>query len=652
MPNKPKPKKTIETLFREGKYSEVIPLLAKKVKHEPSDARRRMLADCYLNTGAPQDAVAVLLSIENMTDLDRQRLSESLGLPGVDNPDQDSLAFMDAYFYQALEKKQNKPGEAIKDLHKAVGLWLDFYNQGKHVPHRSETSRRISQACRAWVDLKRSPIDRSMNGKLHFILYALAAGTPETEGLSILPVEALAHLKTARQEWEDPVVYKSAIRYFIRRKNWREAVDHSLKMLEKLTPGERLEPFQVTFPELTQTDRRVIYDLLADSVFRRDPHAFKQALHPALHTYTPALLSAEDPDLLQDLIALCDSLLKQQPKDYYTHRCRVDALALLDLKSPKTEKALREALQAWPEAPYFLSKLALVYEAQGRIHEALQSIARAVEIDPHPVNQDIIHRLKRLDDLLSVDPGSRLGGLKDTERNLLVLFYRVGHFDNLEHLARISHLDIGDVRLALAALTALNLACPVDNQEEDSISDEALFSIGRDQYLIDIKTLSSLAGLPLPSILALTPSDTTAENITKEAINDNEWNCYQALQSLFPEDSYFIAPNIALAALFNDQSARERFSQGDLKFFFSSSVDFCIIDKKSRKPLLVFEIDSTYHDHPDQVIKDRQKNNIILKGNLPLVRIRVDKGIQKEVLRERLRITLKELGGIFNLNSG
>ncbi len=645
MPYKTKPKKTIDALFREGKYNEVIPLLAKKVKHEPSDARRRMLADCYFYTGSPSNAVAVLLAIEKMTDRDRQRLSEALGLSGIDPSDQDSLAFMDAYFFQAFEKKkQNQVGEALKDLWKAVGLWLDFYRQGKPVPYPSETSRRISKACRAWVDLKPSPLDRSTNGLLHFILYTLAAGSPGREGSTHLPEEALAHLKTARQEWGDPTVYKSAIRYYVGRKSWREALEHANRMVEKLSPGERMEPFQVSFPELTQDDRQAIYKILHETVARQGASTSKNPIHAAMHTFTPALLSPEDPDLLHNLILLCESMLKQQPKDYFTHRCRVDACALLNIKSAKTEKAIRDALVAWPEAPYFHARLALVYESQGRIHEALQAISTAAQIDADQTDQEMLKRLQRLDRLLAVSPGNRLEGLKTNERSLLVLLYRVGHFENLEHLAQISQLGVYEAQAALATLTALNLVCPVDNQNEDSIADEALCSIGRDQYLLDMKTLSSLASLPLPKVLVLASPGDRAEDLTKEAINDNEWNCYQALQDLFPDDSYLIASNIALASLFDDQSVRERFSQEFLKFFFSSSVDFCIIDKKNRRPLLAFEIDSSYHDHPDQLIKDRQKNMIFFRGNLPLIRIRLELGMAKEELTGQLRSAINQLG--------
>lgn len=53
----------------------------------------------------------------------------------------------------------------------------------------------------------------------------------------------------------------------------------------------------------------------------------------------------------------------------------------------------------------------------------------------------------------------------------------------------------------------------------------------------------------------------------------------------------------------------------------NSSCDFVIYYQIGKKPLAVIEVDGGYHSKPEQIIRDKKKNSILAKANIPLLRL-------------------------------
>ena len=53
---------------------------------------------------------------------------------------------------------------------------------------------------------------------------------------------------------------------------------------------------------------------------------------------------------------------------------------------------------------------------------------------------------------------------------------------------------------------------------------------------------------------------------------------------------------------------RELLDAETFRYFLMSQVDFCVTSTASYLPIIAFEVDSPYHDRPEQQDRDRKKN--------------------------------------------
>ncbi len=82
-----------------------------------------------------------------------------------------------------------------------------------------------------------------------------------------------------------------------------------------------------------------------------------------------------------------------------------------------------------------------------------------------------------------------------------------------------------------------------------------------------------------------------------------------------------ILPNIALSSIINSKVI-ELLEKQTKTFFFQSTLDLCIVDSQTFKPKFFIELDSSWHDKPKQIEKDRMKNEIFEKAGMKLHRLR------------------------------
>jgi len=100
-----------------------------------------------------------------------------------------------------------------------------------------------------------------------------------------------------------------------------------------------------------------------------------------------------------------------------------------------------------------------------------------------------------------------------------------------------------------------------------------------------------------------------------------EGDFFQALRQVFPR--YDVYPNVALSCLIDFDGISLELSAEEKRFFFMGIVDCVVFDQfRSYRPLFFFELDSAYHDTPEQQVKDRYKDRILAVAGQKLYRVR------------------------------
>lgn len=82
-----------------------------------------------------------------------------------------------------------------------------------------------------------------------------------------------------------------------------------------------------------------------------------------------------------------------------------------------------------------------------------------------------------------------------------------------------------------------------------------------------------------------------------------------------------LLPNISLSSIINSKIT-ELLDSKTSTFFYQSTLDLCIVDSKTLKPIFFIELDSSWHDKPNQVLKDKMKDEIFQKAGFKLHRLR------------------------------
>ncbi|MGK7878765.1 MAG: DUF2726 domain-containing protein [Crocosphaera sp.] len=100
-----------------------------------------------------------------------------------------------------------------------------------------------------------------------------------------------------------------------------------------------------------------------------------------------------------------------------------------------------------------------------------------------------------------------------------------------------------------------------------------------------------------------------------------EIDFFMALRDVYP--SYSIYPNVALSCVIDFEKIKSSLSQEQTNFFFKAVIDCVVFNQyENYQPMFFFELDSIYHDLPEQKKKDRYKDDILAKAGQKLYRIR------------------------------
>jgi len=123
--------------------------------------------------------------------------------------------------------------------------------------------------------------------------------------------------------------------------------------------------------------------------------------------------------------------------------------------------------------------------------------------------------------------------------------------------------------------------------------------------------------------------------------HESEITLYRVLLDLFPQ--HFVFPNISLKTIVDVDKMRNAISSEHMSYLFMAHVDFAIISTSSYMPVLAIEKDSVYHDNNTSNKKDEMKNSIFKLSGIPLIRVRCNKAMTADKLKQEIRTATKEL---------
>lgn len=118
------------------------------------------------------------------------------------------------------------------------------------------------------------------------------------------------------------------------------------------------------------------------------------------------------------------------------------------------------------------------------------------------------------------------------------------------------------------------------------------------------------------------PINETEIDGRKSMFNSNqEVEFFIALKRVF--DTFQIYPNVALSTIIDIDRIKDRLSKKEISFFYQTTIDFVVFEPfNNYEPVYFFEVDSPYHDMPEQIIKDKIKDKIFTLSGQKLFRIR------------------------------
>ena len=101
-----------------------------------------------------------------------------------------------------------------------------------------------------------------------------------------------------------------------------------------------------------------------------------------------------------------------------------------------------------------------------------------------------------------------------------------------------------------------------------------------------------------------------------------EKDFFDAVRDAFPH--FTVYPNVALSSIIDFDLITAQLSSTERSYFFKATIDCVVFDYHHEMylPVFFFELDSSYHDTPEQKQKDEYKDRILAAAGQKLYRIR------------------------------
>lgn len=157
---------------------------------------------------------------------------------------------------------------------------------------------------------------------------------------------------------------------------------------------------------------------------------------------------------------------------------------------------------------------------------------------------------------------------------------------------------------------------------------------------------TSVASTPAPKTpgMSVRVFDPNAFPVARSSIffSSQEVVIYEAMVAAFPD--LLVLPNPALQTLIEYAELRKIIKPDDFTYYLQTHVDFCLVSKRDYRPLVAFELDSSYHDSKAGQNKDQVKNMFFYLARIPLIRLRNPGRMTSAEIQAQIKEAVKEAG--------
>lgn len=347
--------------------------------------------------------------------------------------------------------------------------------------------------------------------------------------------------------------------------------------------------------------------------------------HRSLSIPMDSLFDKKDYQLIVDLYQ--NGCIKR-PENFYFEI----AYSFAQLKNYTAAKRLyMTAIESGKASNAICNNLGVIYSTQeNNDKEALIWYKKAVELDPS--DQTAKNNMKNVE--------KRLQEEKDRPKMLTELYFKNTkrfHKSLLFAIYKLSHQA-----LTIEVLATATKQKPEYVDKNLSHLMKLGFISNKDGRLIIDPVIEKLVADFVDAKLERQIIQADQTNLSRPIFfHESEISLYQVLLELFPQ--HFVFPNISLKTIVDTEKLREAISSEQLSYLFMAHVDFAIISTTSYMPVLAIEKDSSYHDNDSALKKDEMKNSILKVSGIPLVRIRFNKAMTADKLKQEIRNVTKDL---------
>ncbi|WP_025680638.1 DciA family protein [Paenibacillus massiliensis] len=330
----------------------------------------------------------------------------------------------------------------------------------------------------------------------------------------------------------------------------------------------------------------------------------------------------------QDYKLIVELFQKGYLSDYYYFEI---AYSFSELKNHEAAKRIYSSIvESGKESNAVCNNLGVIYSNDNNNEEALKWFKRAVELDPNDqiAKKNVLSTERELEEEKEKPKKLTESYFRDTNRyhnKLLFAIYKLKTQSmSIEQLAEATKQKVSYVEKNISELIHLGI---LSNQTGKLIIDPVIEKLVADY--VDSKLERQIIQV-----------DQT--NMSRPIFyHESEISLYQVLLELFPQ--HFVFPNISLKTIVDVEKIRDMISNEQMNYLFMAHVDFAIISTSSYMPVLAIEKDSVYHDNNSTIKKDEIKNNIFRLSGIPLIRVRYNKAMAADKLKQEIRNATKEL---------
>lgn len=382
-------------------------------------------------------------------------------------------------------------------------------------------------------------------------------------------------------------------------------------------------------------DRARIHSAIVQCINANDMPAFIPCvIAPLYRDFWRGVLF--DGNMFQEVLDVATFLCEQLADDDRPLFDKAFALGTLG-RANEAEPIYRELLSVQPDNSAALHNLSLIVADKGDLDEAAALSDRAASLSPD--NPKMTNQRESLREQIGIRRGEeqrreqflrtareRWPQLDYYKRKILSTLLMLAPCDDLRQLAEYSCTGEQYFPGNWRKLVTLGMVVEVGN---------GAFCVN--EHIVD------LVNQERTHAVATTLVRADNRIAFKPIFNSRlEHTVYNVLIGLFP--NHLVFPNMSLQTIFQYDQMKELLDSETFTYFLMSQVDFCVTSTANYLPIIAFEVDSPYHDLPEQQRRDAKKNGIFQCGGVPLLRLRAHGRPGEGAMRQEIIEQVRKLG--------